>query len=175
MSFNSYLFVGIYPQWDKNPFFFELEHDGNESGGPFGRGKSKSRDLHPVLRRQFSYTLDDIYNLDFGSAGPVCEENGDLCRGYFYSYGAGLFDLEYLDLSKASVQRATVGNSSGYQVQGNQTSWIANGTADPWFNVRGCDHFEEPEFFFYWYVYDGLSLHNPLCPLSLLRISFSTF
>ena len=49
----SYLYVGVNPPWDSNPFFFELYHltSGLNSG---------------------LFTSDSIYNLDFTTAAYAC-------------------------------------------------------------------------------------------------------
>ena len=121
----SYLFVGVYPSWDSNPFFFELEHLLSEGADS---KLIRSRDSFLHSKRQF-LTSDDLYNLDFASAGVHCQKDGKDC-GYF-EFNPYFQKLEFLDLHKASVERVPVNGTTGYRVQGDEKTWVANGTRDP--------------------------------------------
>ncbi|KAI4213080.1 MAG: hypothetical protein LQ351_004234 [Letrouitia transgressa] len=135
---NSHLYVGVYP-WDSNPFFFEIEHILSETADD--KRVRPKRSFSPG-KRQF-LTSDDLYNLDFASAGVQCQKDGHEC-GYF-EIDPDFRPLEFLDLKKASVERVPVNNQTGYRVQGDDKTWVANGTADPWFNIYACD-----DLYFYW-------------------------
>ncbi|KAL9610263.1 MAG: hypothetical protein Q9167_005034 [Letrouitia subvulpina] len=138
---NSHLYVGVYPRWDSNPFFFEIEHLLSEGADD---KRLRPRQSFSPVKRQY-LTSDDLYNLDFASAGVKCEKDGHDC-GYF-EYNPNFVNLEFLDLKKASVERVPLDGHTGYRVQGDEKTWVANGTADPWFNVYACE-----AIYFYWYV-----------------------
>lgn len=147
---NSHLYAGVYPRWDSNPFFFEIEHLLSE--GADDRRLRPKRSFSPVKRQYL--TSDDLYNLDFASAGVQCQKDGHDC-GYF-EYDPNFLNLEFLDLKKASVERVPVDGHMGYRVQGDDTTWVANGTADPWFNLYACE-----EIYFYWCAPKSPSIAYP--------------
>ncbi|KAF2012517.1 hypothetical protein BU24DRAFT_494510 [Aaosphaeria arxii CBS 175.79] len=105
----SYFYVGLNPPWDSNPFFFELYHLASEgSGGPV------------------TFTKDDVYNLDFGSSGYVCYSEGKPC-GYFETVWYYQSEI-LLDLTKAAVKKTKVGNEDGYEISGDQKTYLKNET-----------------------------------------------
>lgn len=106
---NSLLAVGVHPEWDNNPIFFELYHLSSEGGGGI-----------------VSFTDDTIYNLDFTSAASVCMKDGKVC---------GMVELnptykptELLDLSKAAIKKTNIKGDSGYSVSGDKSTWSSDDT-----------------------------------------------
>ena len=106
----SYIYVGVNPPWDSNPFFFELYHLTSGPNSGF-----------------FALTNDSIYNLDFTTAAYACwGDDGTPC---------GLIELDYhfvgeelLNLNKSKVEKVKVGQEDGYNVSGDQTSWVNSTT-----------------------------------------------
>ena len=106
----SYLYVGVNPPWDSNPFFFELYHLASKPDPGF-----------------ITFTDDSIYNLDFTTAAYACwADDGTPC---------GLIELDYhfvaeelLNLNMSKVEKVKVGQEDGYNVSGDQTSCVKNTT-----------------------------------------------
>ena len=100
------LCVGVNPPWDKNPFFFELNHLISHDCG------------------FFCQSSDQITNLYFASASYECYRGDTLCipllRGDHYE------PKMYLDLNsgRAQSQQTQVGGQPGYSVKGGPDSWI---------------------------------------------------
>lgn len=106
---NSYLYVGVNPPWDTNPFFFELYHLASEGEGFL------------VL------TEDRVYNLDFASSAYACwNDDGTPCQ--FFEYDYTFMPEKLLDLAKASVKKSTVEGEDGYEVSGSQDTYVKNET-----------------------------------------------
>jgi len=104
----SYLYVGVNPPWDSNPFFFELYH--------------LNSDLNSGL-----FTNDSIYNLDFTTAAYACwADDGTHCG--FIEYDYHFVAEELLNLNMSKVEKVKVGQEDGYNVSGDQTSWVNSTT-----------------------------------------------
>ncbi|KAF2730393.1 hypothetical protein EJ04DRAFT_47361 [Polyplosphaeria fusca] len=106
---SSYLYVGANPPWDPNPFFFELYHLSSEDAGLIG------------------FTDDRVYNLDFSSSTYGCwDDDGTPC-------GLLAFDYHWvpeilLNLSLATIKQVKIGEENGYEISGDETSYIKNDT-----------------------------------------------
>ena len=106
----SYIYVGVNPPWDSNPFFFELYHlaSGLNSG-------------------IITLTDDSIYNLDFTTAAYACwADDGTPCGSIEFDYH--FVGEELLNLNKSKVEKVKVGQEDGYNVSGDQTSWVNSTT-----------------------------------------------
>jgi hypothetical protein len=117
----SYLYVGLNPSWDTNPFFFELFHRASDSTGTLLGG----------------LTEDLVYNLDFASSAYACWRNsGKPCSWYETQWH---YQPEILlDLTKANVKTVTTGSGEeGYEITGDETSYIKNETERA--TVNGVD------------------------------------
>lgn len=104
---NAVLAVGVNPDWDSNPFFFELFHKSSEDDGGF-----------------VSFTDDTIYNLDFLSAASVCMKDGKVCG--MLEYDPTYKPAEVLDLSKATVKETKIAGDAGYSVSGSKDTWVGD-------------------------------------------------
>jgi hypothetical protein len=121
----TYFYIGKYPPWDPNPFFFELYHlrTEGEDGRPGGNDTSPSK----KSKRQFiEYTDDSIFNLDFSTAAYVCMKDDHGC-GYleFDPYYVG---VDVINLNASKIERVNVGSDLGYTVTGDQSAWTSNNT-----------------------------------------------
>lgn len=120
------LYVGVYPEWDPNPLFFEIQHiaseDCNQVDCPFDYTPTKSR-----LERQFTIlTYDDLKNLQFSSAALLCQKSGQSCPTV--TTDPDWLPVQGLDLSKAKIS-GTAGQ--GYVVQGDESTWLDSNTLNP--------------------------------------------
>ena len=162
----STIYVGIYPDWDPNPFFFQISHGHSEDCAP---ADCPWEYYHPSLRRKraaaprekrqgFVFdTYDQLYQLDFASTYYVCEKDGELCGSV--EWDPSYIGARMLDLRLASVRRVAVGDEMGYTVQGDERTWVSNSTANSSFYL-GEDHvlladppattcLEQPDRFFW--------------------------
>lgn len=107
----SYLYVGLNPPWDPNPFYFELYHFASDSSGGI-----------------VSFTDDDVYNLDFTTAGLACMglSSGKPCASFQYGYYYQ--QIQNIDLTKAKISQTDVNGQSGYSVTGDVGTWVGNGS-----------------------------------------------
>lgn len=155
----STVYVGMYPDWDLNPFFFHISHGHSEDCSPadcpwdyydtgsHSRARSLSHSSWSSLpsptpndneKRQFFYTTyDQLYGLNFASTYYVCQKDGRDCDTvevdpYYVS-------AQMLDLSRASVSQVEIGDEKGYRVQGDEKTWVSNGTTELSFYM-GEDH-----------------------------------
>ncbi|KAH7122767.1 hypothetical protein B0J11DRAFT_569511 [Dendryphion nanum] len=149
----SYLYVGVNPSWDPNPFFFELYHLATETVSNIG-----------------GWTNNDIYNLDFASSAYSCwNSDGNPCRYLDSSYHYVPEIL--LDLKKSTVKKTKVGDADGYSVVGDEKSYIRNETRRAAVNrvdiASGCS-----QLFFSWN--DQLAAWNESISWTY-QISFSNF
>src|SRR6266536_1188231 len=105
----AYLYVGVNPPWDSNPFYFELYHLASEGDG------------------YFVFTKDYIYNLDFASAIYACyTSTGSECS--FLTFDPQFRVEEKLDLTKAIVSAGQVSGEAGYTVTGDSQSYSGKST-----------------------------------------------
>jgi len=105
----AYLYVGVNPPWDSNPFYFELYHLASEGDG------------------YIVFTQDFVYNLDFASAIYACySSTGSECE--FLTFNPQFRVEEKLDLTKATVSAGQVGGEAGYTVAGNSQSYVGKST-----------------------------------------------
>ncbi|KAF3920782.1 hypothetical protein ABW20_dc0105317 [Dactylellina cionopaga] len=117
---HSWFFVGIHPDWDPNPLFFELQHISSTSCNSRGENCTDANEDAGGL---FVYTNDDIYNLEFASS--VVELNFD--RGE-----DGDWELQRtVDFKNAKYSKTQLGGKDGYRVQLDKSSWLNNNTFDP--------------------------------------------
>jgi hypothetical protein len=111
----TYLYVGVNPPWDTNPFFFELYHLASDEDGIFG------------------FTNDLIFNLDFSSAAWECYKGGEPC-GPFFTEDPYFVPVVYLDMSGnnngSKIERVEVGDEDGYTVTGGPGTWVGNDTGN---------------------------------------------
>lgn len=107
------LYIGKY-SWDINPFFFELYRVTTESRGG-----------------GIIYTDDSIFNLDFKSSAYVCMKDNHTC-GFielspWYFVGAEVLNLGN-GTGHATSQQTQINSEIGYVIQGDERSYIGNGT-----------------------------------------------
>lgn len=160
----AYFYAGVYPPWDKNPFFFELFHKRSEDmdsrpGGDTELEPPADEDTRRRKRQFVSLTYDDIFNLWFASAdGYNCFEDGKPCGSVYHPDYAYFVGVDLLNLTAGTSKRVKVGSETGYTVTGDEKTWISNDTA--WNTVdiatscvqtRNGDEFR-------WYVIVGLLL-----------------
>lgn len=105
-SSSSFLWVGINPVWDRNPFFFELYH------------------LQSELNRT-DFAKDLVSDLDFASAAYACYAGGKPC-------GPAEPKPQYmgehklnLTLAKTVKTRMPGTAEDGYSVSGADNTWVA--------------------------------------------------
>lgn len=99
----SSLSIGVAGPWDPNPFWFRLSSP------------------------SFSNDIIEVYN--FETADLICYRRGKLCD---WDWGWGGVDWDYhgkllLDLNRTTIQRYVVDGAEGYQVIGNETSYVGDG------------------------------------------------
>ncbi|KAL8684887.1 MAG: hypothetical protein Q9218_008085, partial [Villophora microphyllina] len=132
------VYVGVYPLWDPNSFFFHIAHDHSEACASvdcpenYYHTNSTSSSLDNEKRQFLFQTRDQLYQLDFASTYYVCQKDSHECGTVEvnpYFVGA-----QPLDLSKASTERMQIGNETGYRVQGDEKTWVSNGTSEPSFH-----------------------------------------
>ncbi|KAF2259579.1 hypothetical protein CC78DRAFT_571739 [Lojkania enalia] len=93
--------------WDSNPFFFKLYHKSTEDGG------------------FITFTDDEIYGLDFGSPAYACwDDSGNPC-GYYETSWEDLPEI-LLNLTTATATKTKVGGEEGYEVTGDETTYVQN-------------------------------------------------
>lgn len=89
-------------------------------------------------KRQFVYTTyDQLYALNFASTYYVCQKDGRECG--FVEADPYFVSAQMLNLSRASVSQVVVGSEKGYRVQGDEKTWVSNGTTELSFRM-GEDH-----------------------------------
>jgi hypothetical protein len=107
------LYVGKYPSWDLNPYFFELYLYG-----------SSSRNM-PSPKPAW------VEKLSFKTTGLLCYKDGQRCASVVLWPWEDI-PFRLLDLTNeeghAVTERVTVGSSMGYKVQGNEKSFLGDGT-----------------------------------------------
>jgi len=123
----SFLYIGAHATWDSNPFFFELYHDTSVSCGLFGGKCTNLRKRDE--KQQVVYTTDEIFNLDFVTAGRVCYKDGQACGSTAVNpyYVAD----EVINLHEANVTRMQYADGLGYSVLLDKGAWSGNGTITP--------------------------------------------
>jgi hypothetical protein len=106
---NTILKVGINPPWDTNPFYFNIQRDGQTAD---------MIDPEDTCTNPWGCTYDPIYNLFLETACYLCLTNdGSSCT---------FFDpVEILDLSKATTVQFD-GKEKGYSTIGNQSTFVGN-------------------------------------------------
>lgn len=125
---NSYLYVGVNPPWDPNPFFFELYHLASES----------------TIPRIGGLTEDAVYNLDFASSAYACWSDAGLPCGFIETQWH--YEPEILMNLKSDggvkVKKTKVGEEDGYEVNGDEKTYLKNETQMATVNgvdvVSGC-------------------------------------
>ncbi|KAK6329652.1 hypothetical protein TWF730_006199 [Orbilia blumenaviensis] len=122
---HSWFYIGLHPNWDPNPLFFELSHVSSVKCD--SRGENCVDFDSTTSKGFFIYTNDEIYNLEFASS--VVELNFD--RGE-----SGEYELQRtVDFGKAKVGRVDGldgdGDEKGYRVQLGKDSWLNNNTYEP--------------------------------------------
>ncbi|KAF7121818.1 hypothetical protein CNMCM5793_009371 [Aspergillus hiratsukae] len=115
---NSFIFVGVNPPWDTNPFYFGIQHDGEEVDDDSYRCKVNS------------CTADPIYSLVFDSAASLCFSSlGYQCSDFTLGYHQA--PQKYLNLNKATTVQYDWGDAGkGYSVAGDQSTFRGG----PYFN-----------------------------------------
>ncbi|OCK89737.1 uncharacterized protein K441DRAFT_680971 [Cenococcum geophilum 1.58] len=92
----SYLYVGVNPPWDSNPFFFEPYHLTSGLNSGF-----------------FTFANDSIYNLDFTAAAYACwADDGTPCGLIKFDYH--FVGEELLNLNMSKIEKVKVGQEDGY-------------------------------------------------------------
>jgi hypothetical protein len=156
------LYVGAYPSWDKNSFFFNLYHlssgECDQTDCPFNYAPTNA-----TRKRQFiTFTEDSIFNLQFTSAAYECFKDNKPCSqqdSFIIAWPFYYVPLELLDLDKAEVKRVDVGGEKGYHVEGDEKTWVGNGTWTPHFDIAppetatgGNECYDNNPGHFAWYV-----------------------
>ncbi|KAK6531076.1 hypothetical protein TWF281_007902 [Arthrobotrys megalospora] len=118
---HSWFYVGVHPNWDPNPLFFELNHLSSVKCN--SRGENCVDFDSTASGGFFVYTNDEIYNLEFASS--AIELNFD--RGE-----SGEYELQRtVDFAKAKTSKAKLDGDDGYRVQLGKDSWLNNNTYEP--------------------------------------------
>lgn len=152
----TYLYVGLNPPWDSNPFFFGLYHLASDTSG-------------------FGFTKDAIYNLDFSSAAYECY-NGDKPCASFIPYPTYVPQV-YLDLTgkgngTSNITKVRLGDEDGYAIWG-ANNWIGSSGGDS-VNVRaGCDEADVSLTSFTWSVNHSFPSNSDYIRNSSAPISYN--
>ncbi|KAF3113445.1 hypothetical protein TWF102_000105 [Orbilia oligospora] len=118
---HSWFYVGVHPNWDPNPLFFELKHLSSVKCN--SRGENCVDFDSATSGGFFVYTNDEIYNLEFASS--VIDLNFD--RG-----DSGEYELQRtVDFGKSEIGKVKFEGSDGYRVQLGKDSWLNNNTYEP--------------------------------------------
>jgi len=181
----STLYVGAYPIWDKNPFFFDLWHLASGECDVVDCPFDYVNTSDVKTKRQFiTFTEDSLYNLQFVTAAYECMKDNKPCSdqdSFFIEPPFEYWPIELADLTKASVERVDVDGEKGYHVQGDEKTWVGNGTITPHFDIsppdsatRGSECYDNNPGHFTWYVYsphssssETASIPRPPPPKSL--------
>ncbi|KAK6515199.1 hypothetical protein TWF506_007544 [Arthrobotrys conoides] len=119
---HSWFYVGVHPNWDPNPLFFELKHLSSVRCNSRGEN-CVDYDSTTSTGGFFVWTNDEIYNLEFASS--VIELNFD--RG-----DSGEYELQRtVDFGKAKIGKGKLDGGDGYRVQLGKDSWLNNNTYEP--------------------------------------------
>lgn len=161
----SYLYVGKYPPWDSNAFFFELYHlsTRDHDGKPDGEDQQSTASTPvlastatsnipttaamPVSKRQgfVDVSQDEISNFVFTTAAYVCFKDNSSCAasGSYFVNDPYYVPIELIDLARAKVERVNealgLGQKpeQGYRVTGDETSWVSNNTVHNVVTIAG--------------------------------------
>ncbi|RVD84044.1 uncharacterized protein DFL_005813 [Arthrobotrys flagrans] len=118
---HSWFYVGVHPNWDPNPLFFEINHLSSVKCN--SRGENCVDFDSTTSRGLFVYTNDEIYNLEFASS--VIKLNFD--RGE-----SGEYELERtVGFGKTKISKVKLDGDDGYRVQLGKDSWLNNNTYKP--------------------------------------------
>ena len=158
----STLYVGVYPLWDSNPLFFDLQHtvseDCNQVDCPFDYSQGAQK---------IAWSYDDLQYLYFRSADYACYKDGEIC-GSGVTVNPYYVQTQLLDLEKATINRVDEGS---YLVHGDEKSWVSNDTvisgfrldvSGPGFNTSLGNQCASDEMHFIWYPL-GLRLPKRGC------------
>ncbi|KAF2679576.1 hypothetical protein K458DRAFT_460738 [Lentithecium fluviatile CBS 122367] len=117
---NAYIYVGVNPEWDTNPFYFEIYHLTSDY----------------EVSRFVTFTDDDIFNLEFASSAYACwGRSSEPCGALQYN---PVWEPEImLDLKKASLKRVDLEGGQGYEITGDEATYMKNETLRA--TVNGVD------------------------------------
>ena len=124
----STLYVGVYPLWDSNPLFFDLQHtvseDCNQIDCPFDYSGSGVQKI--------AWSYDGLQYLFFRSADYVCYKDGVAC-GSGVTVNPYYVHTQLLDLEKATISRV---DEESYVVHGDEKTWVSNDTVTSGFDLH---------------------------------------
>ena len=164
---SSTLYVGVYPLWDSNPFFFNLVHTVSEDciqiDCPFDYSSTGSG------TQKVAWSYDDLQYLFFRSADYVCYKDGMACSSGV-TMNPYYVRTQLLDLGKAIISRV---DEESYVVRGDEKTWVSNDTMIPGFDLHvsrpgfngssdPMNHCASGEINFTWYPF-GLRLPRRSC------------
>lgn len=126
---HSYFYVGVSDRWNPSPFFFEIEHTSSVSCNSDG---TNCTDIKESNDRFFTWTNDEIYNLDFSSAILEPDYNSETMKNDWQLQRT-------VDMDKAKISRAKLEGEDGYRVQLDKSSWLNNHTWEPGMTINNGD------------------------------------